>query len=71
MWKKFILPIVISIIVTLYYVAYFAFLITMLDTVWKYILCILPVTVAIVMVKVCIDRIKEIKGGETDDLSKY
>ena len=64
-------PIVISVIVVLYYIAYFGFLISMLDGIWKYVLGIVPLALSAVMVKVCIERIHEIKKGEEDDLSKY
>ena len=64
-------PIVISVIVVLYYAAYFGLLITMLDGIWKYVLGIVPILLSAVMVKVCIERIKEIKDGEEDDISKY
>ena len=32
---------------------------------------VIPIIFAVVMVKVCIERIKEIKGGEEDDIGKY
>jgi len=64
-------PIVISVIVVLYYIAYFGFLISMLEGIWKYVLGIVPLALSAVMVKVCIERIQEIKKGEEDDLSKY
>lgn len=69
--KKMIAPIVISVIVVLYYAVYFGFLITALDGIWKYVLGIVPILLSAVMVKVCIERIKEIKDGEEDDISKY
>ena len=69
--KKMIAPIVISVIVVLYYAAYFGLLITVLDGIWKYVLGIVPILLSAVMVKVCIERIKEIKDGEEDDISKY
>lgn len=69
--KKMVAPIVISVIVVLYYAVYFALLITALDGIWKYVLGIVPVLLSAVMVKVCIERIKEIKDGEEDDISKY
>ena len=69
--KKMVAPIIIAVIVVLYYVAYFGLLITMLDGIWKYVLGIVPVLLSAVMVKVCIERIKEIKDGEEDDISKY
>ena len=64
-------PIVISVIIILYYVVYFGILITLLEGIWKYILGIIPLVLSIVMVKVCIERINEIKKGEEDDISKY
>ena len=69
--KKIIAPIVISVILMLYYVVYFGFLITLLPSIWKYALGILPLGFSVVMVKVCIERINEIKKGEEDDISKY
>lgn len=69
--KKMIAPIVISVIVVLYYAVYFGLLIAALDGIWKYVLGIVPILLSAVMVKVCIERIKEIKDGEEDDISKY
>ena len=69
--KKIIAPILISVIIILYYVLYFGILIALLDGIWKYVLGIVPLLFAGVMIKVCAERIKEIKEGEEDDLSKY
>ncbi len=69
--RKMIAPIVISVIIILYYVVYFGFLIMLLDDIWKYLLGIIPFVFSVVMVKVCIERINEIKKGEEDDISKY
>ena len=69
--KKMIAPIIISVIVIAYYAVYFGFLIAVLDGVWKYLLGIIPLVLSAVMIKVCIERIKEIKKGEEDDISKY
>ena len=69
--KKMVAPIVVTVMIVLYYVVYFGFLITLLDGVWKYVLGLLPLALSAVMVKVCIERIREIKKGEEDDLSKY
>ena len=66
-----IAPVVISVLVILYYVVYFGFLISLLDGIWKYAFGIVPVVFSAVMVKVCIERINEIKKGEEDDISKY
>ena len=69
--KKMIAPILISVIIILYYVLYFGILIALLDGIWKYVLGIVPLLFGSVMIKVCAERIKEIKEGEEDDLSKY
>ena len=69
--NKMIAPIVISVIIILYYVVYFGILIALLYGVWKWLLGIIPFALSAVMLKVCIERIKEIKKGEEDDLSKY
>ena len=69
--KKMTAPIIITIIVVLYYVVYFGVLITLLEGVWKYLLGIVPMLLSLLMIKVCVERINEIKKGEEDDISKY
>lgn len=69
--KKMLPPIVVSVIIILYYVFYFGILITLLEGIWKYVLGIIPLIFSAVMLKVCIERIKEIKEGEEDDISEY
>ncbi len=69
--KKMIAPIVVSVIMILYYVVYFGFLFTLLDGIWKVVLGFIPLVFSAVTVKVCIERINEIRKGEEDDLSKY
>lgn len=69
--KKMIVPIVITVLMILYYVVYFAVLLAVLDGIWKYLLGILPLALSVLMVKVCIERIQEIRKGEEDDLSQY
>lgn len=69
--KQIIAPIIIAIIVTAFYFVYFGFLITLLEGRWKYLLGIIPILLSFIMIKVCIERIKEIKKGEENDISKY
>ena len=69
--KKMIAPIVVTVLMIVYYVVYFGFLCSMLEGIMKYLLGIIPIVFCVVTVKVCIERVKEIKGGEEDDLSKY
>ena len=69
--KKMIAPIVVTILMVIYYVVYFGLLISLLGGIWKWMLGIIPLIFSIVMIKVCIERINEIRKGEEDDLSKY
>ena len=69
--KKMIAPIIVSIILIGYYVVYFGVLVALVGGIWKIILGFIPIIFAGLILKVCIERIKEIKKGEEDDLSKY
>ena len=69
--KKFIAPIVVTVLMVAYYVIYFGLLISLVSGIARYALGILPLVFSIVMIKVCIERIQEIKKGEEDDLSQY
>ena len=69
--KKLLAPIIVTVIMVLYYALYLGILITALDGFLKYALGIIPIVLSAVMVMVCIERIKEIQKGEEDDLSKY
>lgn len=70
--RKMIAPIVITVLVILYFIAYFGFLIYLIETtLLKLLSGIIPALLAAVMIYVCVQRIKEIKGGEEDDLSQY
>ena len=69
--KKMIAPIIVTTIMILYYIAYFEFLISLLDGIWKYALGIIPLVFSGVMIYVCVQRINEIKKGEEDDISQY
>ena len=64
-------PIIISVIVILYYIIYFGNLIAVLEGLWKYLLGIVPLVLSAVMIKVCLERVDEIEKGESDDISKY
>ena len=69
--RKMIAPIVVTVIMILYYVVYFGFLISLLQGIWTYALGIVPLAFSAVMIYVCLQRINEIKKGEEDDISKY
>ncbi len=69
--RKMIAPVVITVLVVIYYMVYFGILIYLLDTAWVLLLGIIPLALAATMIWVCIQRIKEIRSGEEDDLGKY
>jgi hypothetical protein len=69
--RKMIAPIIITVIMILYYIAYFGFLISLFDGIWRYILGVIPLVFSAIMIYVCIERINEIKKGEEDDISQY
>ena len=71
--KKMIAPIVITILIALYYIgiAVFFMVVQGVPVVFKILMIGIPVILAIVMVVTLISRIKEIQGGEEDDLSQY
>lgn len=69
--KKMVAPILVTILMIAYYIIYFGFLITLVSGIWKYALGIIPLAFSAVMIKVCIERINEIKKGEENDLSQY
>ena len=69
--KKMIAPIIITILFVLYYAFYFTIVIALPIGIWKLFLGIIPVVLAVIMIYVCVQRIKEIKEGEEDDLNKY
>ena len=69
--KKMIAPVIITVLVVLYYILYFGLLVVYVDGIFKLLLGIIPLILAGAMIYVCIERINEIKGGEEDDLGKY
>ena len=69
--KKMIAPIVVTVLVIMYYILYFGLLIFVIPGIFKVIIGIIPLIFTGLMIYVCIQRINEIKGGEEDDLSKY
>jgi len=72
-WKKMVAPIVIAFIMIVYYIgmAIIFMVIPSISTGIKLLMMVIPLILAAVMLGVLISRIKEIKGGECDDLSQY
>ena len=69
--RKMVAPIMVTVIMIAYYVVYFGLLMFYLPSFWRYALGILPLGFSLLMIKVCVDRIKEIRKGEEDDISQY
>ncbi len=69
--KKMVAPVVVTALLVLYYVFYFGLLLSLVGGIWKYVLGIIPLAMAGVMIYVCVERIREIRKGEEDDLSQY
>ena len=70
--KKMAAPIAVTVIVIVYFIVYFGFLMSLVQNpVIKVLLGAVPAGLGAAMIGVCIQRIREIKGGEEDDLSQY
>ena len=69
--RKKTAPIVATVCLVLYYVLYFGFLISLLEGGWRWAFGLFPVAFSALMIKVCVERIREIEKGEEDDLSQY
>ncbi len=70
--KKMLAPVIIAIIIVLYYVGFAAIcLLIPIPLLLKLLFGIVPLALAGVMIYVVITRIREIRSGEEDDLSKY
>ena len=69
--KKIITTIFFTLEGIVYYLIYFGVLIYFIDGILKYVLGIVPIIFVALFIYVCIERIKEIQGGEEDDLSQY
>lgn len=71
--KKIIAPILITVFVIAYYIFYFCILCSAFseNIVVLIILGIIPIVLSMGMIYVCVQRIKEIRSGEEDDISKY
>lgn len=71
--KKIVAPLIICIIIVLYYIAFALVCISIdeIPLIIKLLGGIIPLALAGVCIYVLIERIKEIRSGEEDDLSKY
>lgn len=71
--NPYIAPIVVAVLVVLYFIFY-GYMATVIDgmpSVARIVFMAIPVVMIIVMIYTLIERIKEIRKGENDDLGKY
>ena len=73
MKKGYIAPIIAAIALIIYYIGMAIMFVFIPGMIWwvKVLLCVIPASFGGVVIHVLIQRIKEIKSGETDDLDKY
>ena len=71
--KKMAAPIIIAVLLILWYIgmAIACFCIPEIPFIFKILMAIIPAAISGVMSFVLAERIKEIRSGEEDDLSKY
>ena len=71
--QKMLAPIIIAVIFVLYYIGFAAIclLVPGIPLLLKLLFGVVPLALAGVMIYVLVTRIKEIRSGEEDDLSKY
>ena len=68
--RKMIIPIIITILVVIY-LCFLAASIFVQSQGTAWFIAVIPAAFSAAMIYVCVQRIKEIKGGEEDDLSEY
>ena len=71
--NPYIAPIVVAVLVVLYFIFY-GYMATVIDGmpfVARIVFMVIPMVMIIVMIYTLIERIKEIRKGENDDLGKY
>ena len=70
--KKYLAPVLVAIFMIAYFIIYFGFIIALIENLFfKIIIGVLPVVFAGIMIFVLVERIKEIRSCEEDDLGKY
>lgn len=70
-WKQYIAPIVITVLFVVYMIVYFALLVSVLSGIERVLFAVIPAALSALLIHVCVQRIKEIRSGEEDDLDNY
>ena len=71
--RSYTAPVLAAVLIALYYIGMIILFLTIPQIIWwaKLLMCILPLAICGVLAHVLIERIREIRSGETDDLDKY
>ncbi|MBR6155160.1 MAG: hypothetical protein IKQ43_12060 [Treponema sp.] len=70
--KSILEAVIVTIIILGFYGVYFGIFISQMNSMLvKLLVGIIPAILGVMMIYVCIQRIREIKGGQEDDLGKY
>ncbi|NMA95880.1 MAG: hypothetical protein GX974_07560 [Clostridiales bacterium] len=70
--KRILAPVVVTIVLVLYFTGFLVVAVNIIDPLWvKIVGSVVPLILMGVSVYVLVERVKEIRGGEEDDLSKY
>ena len=66
-------PVLVAALVVLYYAGMALLFLMIPEMYWwaKVLLCVIPAGICALIIAVAIQRVREIKSGETDDLDKY
>ena len=70
-WKKMIAPMLVTVLMLLYYILYFFLIVRFLDGFLALAFGMIPLLLGGGIIYACLQRMKEIRSGEEDDLSKY
>lgn len=73
MRRGYAAPLIVAAILLLYYVGVAVLFLCVPGIVWwgKLLLCVIPAAIGGCVIGVTVQRIREIRSGETDDLHKY
>ena len=71
--KGYLAPILVAVLIILYYTGMLLLFMTVPGIVWwaKLLICLIPLLLCGLIIAVTVQRIREIRSGETDDLDQY
>ncbi|MBR4005283.1 MAG: hypothetical protein IKI90_05490 [Treponema sp.] len=70
--KSILEAVIATLVIIVFYGIYFGVIISGIDSMLiKLLIGIIPAILGVMIIYVCIQRIREIKGGQEDDLGKY